>query len=296
MDEEINEVINLTKPGKEIESIEHPTDNTKENVVNGNKREETKEQTRESMESNADEGIHTEDVAETANSEIQAEESDELLKETRKSEEESILEQNVDVVANHEQNRHDVRNHHEDAGAAERLINNSHKEFLQVPTRRSTKKKRKDVHINLESTISDTSKSSTDFSDTDRDQNSRKFSDRMYERSGTCTNCRKSRACCIFIYFWIILFFLCSILAIIVVVFKVLLPYLDALSFEETICEGFETTYTKQRNTCSCGKSCKSDYPCLAIQVTFEDGNKEYIAYFSDNEASIRGKVRTVIP
>ena len=293
MDEEINEVVDLTQEGNENQSKEDLPLNTKEEneefAENMDNISEEKSRTHEDMKNNTNERTQKDDVV---NSEIQAEASDELLKENRKSEVENVREESVDVVTNHEPNRHGVCNHHEDAGAVENLINNSHKEFLQVPTRMSTKKKRKDVHINLESTISDASKSSTDFSDSDRD--SRRYSDKMYERSNGCVNCRRSRACCIFIYFWVILFFLCSITAIIVVTFKVLLPYLDALSFKEAKCEGFDTTYTKQRNTCSCGKSCKSDYPCLAIQVTFEEGDKQYTAYFSDNEATIGGKVSTI--
>ena len=117
----------------------------------------------------------------------------------------------------------------------------------------------------------------------------------MYERSGSCTNCRKSRACCIFIYFWVVLFVMCSLIARVVIALKVLIPYLQALEFKQTECKGIDSTYAKPRPTCSCGKSCKSDYPCLAITVTFEDDNQtEYMAYFSDNEATIGGKVRSV--
>ena len=239
------------------------------------------------------------DLPDAINSEIQADAEQELLKETKIVEKEgqgqeqnSQQQSHQEAISNHEPKGHDVCNHHHDAGAAESLINNSHKEFLQVPTRMSTKKKRKDVHITLESTISDASKSSTDFSDSDRDYYNRKL-DRMYERSGSCTNCRKSRACCIFIYFWVVLFVMCSLIAIVVIALKVLIPYLEALEFKQTECKGIDSTYAKPRPTCSCGKSCKSDYPCLAITVTFEDDNQtEYMAYFSDNEATIGGKVR----
>ena len=239
------------------------------------------------------------DLPDAINSEIQADAEQELLKETKIVEKEgqgqeqnSQQQSHQEAISNHEPKGHDVCNHHHDAGAAESLINNSHKEFLQVPTRMSTKKKRKDVHITLESTISDASKSSTDFSDSDRDYYNRKL-DRMYERSGSCTNCRKSRACCIFIYFWVVLFVMCSLIAIVVIALKVLIPYLEALEFKQTECKGIDSTYAKPRPTCNCGKSCKSDYPCLAITVTFEDDNQtEYMAYFSDNEATIGGKVR----
>ena len=90
------------------------------------------------------------DVPDAINSEIEADAEQELLKETKMVEEEngqqeqnSQQQSHQEALSNHEPKGHDVCNHHHDAGAAEGLINNSHKEFLQVPTRMSTKKKRK---------------------------------------------------------------------------------------------------------------------------------------------------------
>ena len=207
MDDETNEIVDLTRKDSEEESKEQgpmeEVQNTCQDNRNGNyKVEENGTEIQREVETGADipeSNGQNDDIPDAINSEIQADAEQELLKETKMvEEEEKGQEQNSrqEVMSNHEPKDNDVRNHHHhsDAGAADSLINNSHKEFLQVPTRMSTKKKRKDVHITLESTISDASKSSTDFSDSDRDHYNRKF-DGIYERSGSCTNCRKSRAC-----------------------------------------------------------------------------------------------------
>ena len=308
MDDENNEIVDLTRRnGGEEESREQMAMEVQENSeYDGDENDKLEEnetgiQRQEENGANiSDSNGQNYDIPDAINSEIPADAEQSLLKETNMAEDKRDQEQNArqDVMSNHDPKSHDACNHNHPgnaAGAAENLINNSHKEFLQVPTRMSTKKKRKDVHIALESTISDASKSSTDFSESDRDNYNRKF-DRMYERSGSCTNCRKSRACCIFIYFWVVLFVMCSFIAIVVIALKVLIPYLEALEFKQTECKGIDSTYGNPRPTCSCGKSCKSDYPCLAITVTFEDDNQtEYMAYFSDNEATIGGKVRLVM-
>ena len=305
MDDANNEIVDLTREDSEKESKEQMSMEL-QNACQDNGNENYKvEENETGIHPEAETGVNIPnsngqnyDIPDTINSEIQADAEQELLKETKMAaeEEEKCQEQNPlqEAMSNHEPKGPDVCNHlhHGDAGAADSLINNSHKEFLQVPTRMSTKKKRKDVHIILESTISDASKSSTDFSDSDRDHYNRKF-DGIYERSGSCTNCRRSRACCIFIYFWVVLFVICSLIAIVIIALKVLIPYLEALEFKKTECEGIDATYEQPRPTCSCGKSCKSDYPCLVITVTFEDDNQtEYMTYFSDNEATIGGKVR----
>ncbi len=240
----------------------------------------------------AEEGVGDEKVTNNEHDDLHDGEMDLNQKEVEK-------EANIPLMENHAT---DACNHqHEEAEghAAHQVLipqDSQNKELLQVPTRTSTKrKKRKDVHINLESTISDASKSSTDFSDYDRDQYNRRM-EMLYERSSSCHNCRRSRACCIFIYIWVVIFVLCAGIALVIVAFKVLIPYLDALSFKETRCEGVKSTFADNSNGCSCGKSCKSEYPCVSIEVSYADQETQetFVALFSDNEASIGAKVSTV--
>ncbi len=163
------------------------------------------------------------------------------------------------------------------------------KDTLKVPAFRKGK------HRSLEVRISDASVSSEGFtSDESRRSSSRfgSYSSAASSLGGTCGACRRSRACCIFIYFWIILFCVCSLIAVIVVTCKVLLPFLDAQSFTDTLCRATHNDYTDRQPQCSCGKSCKVNYPCLTIYVTYNDtNNMRQSAAFSDNEAIIGGQV-----
>ncbi len=111
-----------------------------------------------------------------------------------------------------------------------------------------------------------------------------------------CSNCRRSRACCICLYTWAILIVLCSTVAVALVLIKVVLPYQEAQAFRNTSCQGY-TTSRQGRKSCSCGKSCKSDFPCSLILVTFKDleTQNNFTATFSDSEMSIGSKVSTYI-
>ncbi len=166
------------------------------------------------------------------------------------------------------------------------------KDTLKVPAFRKGKHRSLEVRISDASACSVSSEGFT--SDESRRSSSRfgSYSSAASSLGGACGNCRRSRACCIFIYFWIILFCVCSFIAVIVVACKVLLPFLDAQSFTETLCKGTHRNYTKTQNQCSCGKSCKVNYPCLKIYVTYNDTNQtRQSSVFSDNEAIIGAQV-----
>ena len=271
-------------PGEKVQN--HSDENTEEEKNLSDEQTAAEEQS--APQTQSIESAKHDAEEQTANTEGN-QETDHLLDKPGTSQEDPSEPKAIPLV-NHEPH---IGNHHEEPQAHDALICNSQKEFLQVPTRKSTKKKKKDVHINLEATISDASKSSTEFSDSDRDHYYYSKQQRMYERTGACDNCRKSRACCIFIYFWVVVFFLCSAIAILVVAFKVLIPYLDAQGFVEAQCEGVNSEYSLLPNHCSCGKSCKSEYPCILVEVTFTDAStkQEVTSHFSDNEASIGAKV-----
>ncbi len=110
-----------------------------------------------------------------------------------------------------------------------------------------------------------------------------------------CSNCRRSRACCICLYTWAILIVVCSIVAVALVLIKVVLPYEEAQTFRNASCQGYGTNRLGTKS-CSCGKSCKSDFPCSLILVTFKDleTQNNFTAAFSDNEMTIGSQVSTI--
>lgn len=104
--------------------------------------------------------------------------------------------------------------------------------------------------------------------------------------------CRKSRACCISLYFWVVLLFLGSIAAMVTVGILVVDNYRRAELFEETFCRGYDSHNVGERIKCSCGKGCTSDYRCIDVSVQYTDlkGNAHKFG-LRDNEAMIGRQV-----
>lgn len=150
----------------------------------------------------------------------------------------------------------------------------------------SVQKDTLEVKVNLRHKISDAS-STDDLSDIEEDA----------AASGKCKNCRRSRACCITLYLWIVLFFIGSVAGIVVVGIVVVKPFLMAEKFLGTSCASLSSRYGEEELRCSCGKRCNSGYSCLMVNVKIvtQDG-KEHETLLYDDESTLDHEVRTCQP
>ena len=137
------------------------------------------------------------------------------------------------------------------------------------------------VHMNLGPKMSDAS--TDELSDVEEE---------LERRRKTCTHCRRTRACCITLYFWLVIFFLGSIVAMAVIGILVVDAYRTAERFGHTTCDPQHSQYIGEPVKCSCGKGCTSNYPCMEITVGYRDINETlFSAPLQDNEAMLHRKV-----
>ena len=142
------------------------------------------------------------------------------------------------------------------------------------------------VRMNLGPKLSDAS--TDELSDVEEEEEM-EFTDRPWYKQ-----CRRSRACCINLYFWIVLLFVGSIAAMVAVGVCVVANYRAAERFEETACSPTMTRDVGDRIKCSCGKGCTSDYRCLEITVRFMDeAGAQHHPALQDNEATLGRQVST---
>ncbi len=148
------------------------------------------------------------------------------------------------------------------------------------------KKDQLSVHMNVGPKLSDAS--TDELSDIEEEILSK----------GICKNCRRSRACCITLYLWIVLFCIGSIVGIIVMGILVVMPYLKADTFNIATCAGvnYMTLYNGAELKCSCGKRCNSGYPCIEVTVDFTatTGSK-HRSVLHDDEATLGKPVSTIL-
>lgn len=90
---------------------------------------------------------------------------------------------------------------------------------------------------------------------------------------GSLSVCRRSRACCVVLYIWIFLFMLSCVIAIVLVVTRIVLPYTRTVHFVDTLCFPIEGSKFVPDISCSCGRSCQTVYPCLTIMVEYNDAD-----------------------
>ena len=110
--------------------------------------------------------------------------------------------------------------------------------------------------------------------------------------------CRRSRACCVVLYIWIALFLLGCMVAIVLVVTRIVLPYARTVRFHDTTCNprAQDTMYTHEDISCSCGRSCQAVYPCLTVVVNYDDVNMiQHEAILFDSEDRLSKQVNKYI-
>jgi hypothetical protein len=79
--------------------------------------------------------------------------------------------------------------------------------------------------------------------------------------------CLSSRSFIMFLNFTILLLLLSSIVAILVVSVIIVKPYHEVSTFLPTFCSPAHTTKETANIDCSCGKVCRSQFPCIMITV-----------------------------
>ena len=86
--------------------------------------------------------------------------------------------------------------------------------------------------------------------------------------------CWRSRYSVVCLYIILVLVLLASLLALLIVVSMVTLPYQRASGFMRSTCEVVSAHQHSSPSICSCGKGCDSHYPCLVIEVQYIDHAK----------------------
>ena len=115
--------------------------------------------------------------------------------------------------------------------------------------------------------------------------------------TGMCKNCRKSRACCITLYLWVVLFFIGSLAGIVVVGAVVLRPFLLAEEFLQSPCTAVTSDFGEELR-CSCGKRCNSGYSCLQVWVKLDaniSNNKNNSKYNNNDNNNIKNNNNRVL-
>ena len=104
---------------------------------------------------------------------------------------------------------------------------------------------------------------------------------------------KRSRKCCIKIYAWLVSLTLTTFIAVILIGFSIVRPYLKVHDFHRGFCTAREANYSETPNACWCGKGCKSSHPCLELLVDTGQRHPGNYTKISENEIS-RGKVRVI--
>ena len=86
-------------------------------------------------------------------------------------------------------------------------------------------------------------------------------------------SCLPMRPCTKVLYLWILLFISGCIVALVLLGVFVVAPYKQAQKFTRTMCFTLLTVNVNTDKECSCGKGCKSGYPCISVRVNFTDMN-----------------------
>jgi hypothetical protein len=109
--------------------------------------------------------------------------------------------------------------------------------------------------------------------------------------------CLSSRLFSMFVYLTTFLLMLSSIVAILVVGVIIVKPYHEVSTFLPTLCSPTHTIRERANRDCSCGKVCRSQFPCIMITVmiTTEDG-KPWTAVMADDETLLTKQVSKPCP
>ena len=94
------------------------------------------------------------------------------------------------------------------------------------------------------------------------------------------------------LYLCILLLLVSSLIALVIVVLQIVLPYKRAQTFHNTSCTTSSVSI-KPGSTCTCGVGCTANYRCLVITVTYVDTlTRQHInASFYENESAMGKEV-----
>ena len=108
----------------------------------------------------------------------------------------------------------------------------------------------------------------------------------------TLRTCWHSRYTSVCLYIILALILVASLLALLIVVSMVTVPFQRASGFVKSTCEVVSAHQHSSPSICSCGKGCDSHYPCLTVAVQYTDhtGTIQNASMY-ENEIILRKRV-----
>ena len=114
-----------------------------------------------------------------------------------------------------------------------------------------------------------------------------------------CRRCRQPRTWCGVFYLVLALICASSLAAVIVIGLVISVPYTWTRNFKGTTCQAVSFYHTTDTLMCTCGRRCRSSYPCLNIEVVYQfydNINRSSIGILRENDFALNRKVCSGLP